>query len=226
MRHARNLALEPACTVLAAIALALPACVGYNSYNAPNAGADMTVKHGFTNPNDDPFPPLMTESVRWVITRYPAVTNAEWAPPLGVPPEGSEFAVNLPVGTNNLVYKRTVERIGYGAVPMEPGRESLPTYHISRLWVNGDEAKVDIVRPVPGMVSADGHQATQGITVRLRGGLQPWHVTSHRVWEMNAMPIPPLNYVPEMGAKVPTATAAVGADGSAELINLPDAQAK
>lgn len=191
--------LRPLVPLVAAASLAaLGGCVGYNVY-PPQRGIA-----GFHNPNSDPFPPIMTESVRWVISRYPAVTPAEWSPPLGVPPEGSRFAVNLPVGVNRLVYRRVVERIGFGAVPMEPGNEHLPTYHVARVWVAGDDAKVDIVRPVPGMPpAADGRPVTQGITVRLRGGLQPWRVTSHRVWALNALETPPLNYVPEEGAPTP-----------------------
>ena len=37
------------------------------------------------------------------------------------------------------------------------------------------------------------------ITVRLRGGLAPWHVTSHNVWSFNSLPTPPLNYMPTSG---------------------------
>lgn len=226
-------------TALAGLTAGLGACVGYNSYDAPNS--EMVIdgkapRHGFTNPNDDPFPPIMTEAVRWVITRYPSVDRAEWAPPLGVPPEGAQFAVNLPIGVTRLVYTRVVDRIGYGAVPLRQGNEDLPTYHISRIWVNGDEAKVDIVRTVTGLpADASGSRPTQAITVRLRGGLQPWHVTSHRVWALNALPVPPMNYLPEHGEPTATPTppaqpaaaaesgySAVGGAGAGELINLPD----
>jgi hypothetical protein len=202
-------------TVLAALG-SMTGCVGYNSYPKEQG------VRGFNNPNSDPIPPIMTEAVRWAITRYPAVTPAEWSPPLGVPPEGSKFAVNLPVGVNRLVYLRVVDRIGFGAVPMEPGNERLPTYHISRIWVSGDEAKVDIVRPVPGMpATANGTPATQGITVRLRGGLNPWHVTSHRVWALNALPVPALNFVPEEGAETPMPVTTPSTVGGEEIINLP-----
>lgn len=186
----RSLGLLPA----AAVALS-SGCVGYNSYSPPDD--EYSIKHGFQNPNSDPFPPIMTEAVRWVITRYPSVERAEWAPPLGVPPEGAEFAVNLPVGVNRLVYSRVVDRIGFGAVPLDPSTEHLPTYHVGRIWVTGDEAKVEVIRPVPGIKNPDGTPATQGMTVRLRGGLQPWRVTSHRVWALNTMPLPPINYIEE-----------------------------
>lgn len=207
-----------AAAALSATLLGSTGCVGYNVY-PPEQGVG-----GFTNPNSDPIPPIMTEAVRWAITRYPAVEPAEWSPPLGVPPEGSRFAVSLPVGVNSLVYRRVIERIGFGAVPMEPGNENLPTYHVSRVWVSGDEAKVELIRPVPGIpATAEGKPATQGITIRLRGGVQPWHVTSHRVWALNALPVPPLNYVPGDYEDVPLLRPAPAADGGqAEPIDLPE----
>ncbi len=228
----RQFARPPLASTLVTLTMSvalMSGCVGYNSYNAPSAAdgtADAAPRHGFSNPNDDPFPPLMTESVRWVITRYPAVERAEWSMPLGVPPEGAEFAVSLPVGVGRDVYKRVVERIGYGAQPVTPSNEHLPTYHIARVWVNGDEAKVDIVRPVPGLPAGnDGKTLTQGITVRLRGGLRPWHVTSHRVWAMNTLPIPAINYIPEVGARTPrpvtNPVTKPTEDGGQEVINLP-----
>jgi hypothetical protein len=209
-----------AATLLTGMALlsGLAGCVGYNVYpREPGVG-------GFSNPNSDPFPPIMTEAVRWAITRYPAVTPAEWSPPLGVPPEGSRFAVNLPVGINRSVYLRVVQRIGFGAVPMEPGNEGLPTYHIARIWVSGDEAKVDVVRPIPGMPAlANGQPATQAITIRLRGGVNPWRVTSHRVWEMNTLPVPPLNYVPGEGEEPPLVPTVGGEPATTDdAVNLPE----
>ena len=207
-----------ALAVSAAALAAVSGCVGYNVY-PPQPG----VTAGFTNPNSDPFPPIMTEALRWVITRNPAVASAEWSPPLGVPPEGSKFAVNLPVGVNRLVYLRVADRIGYGAVPLVPGNENLPTYHISRIWISGDEAKVDVVRPVLGLPpGANGRPVTQGTTVRLRGGMEPWHVTSHRDWAINTLPTPALNYVPEEGAPTPRPKSVESAEGGAELINLPE----
>mgnify|MGYP000597035653 CR=1 FL=1 len=193
---------------------ALSGCVGYNVYPKQEG-----VNAGFTNPNSDPFPPIMTESLRWVITRFPAVAAAEWSPPLGVPPEGSRFAINLPVGVNRSVYLRTVERIGYGAVPMQPGNEGLPTYHISRIWISGDEAKVDVIRPLLMPAGVQSKPITEAITVRLRGGMQPWHVTSHRPWAINTLPVPELNYVPEEGVPAPAPKVDQSA-GEVQIIEL------
>lgn len=181
---------------LAIAALVGPGCVGHNVINPVADG-----ERGFSNPNSDPIPPLMIESVRWVATRYPPEDSAEWSVGASLPEDGAagpRFAVNLPQGVNRLVYGRVCELIGFGAVPMQPGYESLPTYHVSRIWVSGDEARVDVIRPIKGMNSGpEGRPVTQPITVRLRGGLQPWRVTSHNVWSFNSLPTPPINYMPE-----------------------------
>ncbi len=183
-------------------ALALPGCVGHNVINPVAEG-----ERGFSNPNSDPIPPLMIESLRWVATRYPPEEAAEWTtggaplPDSGAGIPGPRFAINLPQGVNANVYKRVAELVGFGAVPMQEGNESLPTYHIARVWVQGDEAKVDVIRPIKGMATAveggGSRPMTQPITVRLRGGLKPWHVTSHNVWSFNSLPVPPLYYMPE-----------------------------
>ena len=189
-------------TLLALVAFIAPGCVGHNVINPVADG-----ERGFTNPNSDPIPPLMIESIRWVATRYPPEESAEWSaggapmPDSGAGIAGPRFAVNLPQGVNREVYKRVCELIGFGAVPMQEGNESLPTYHVSRIWVEGDEAKVDVIRPIKGLnTGPEGRPITQPITVRLRGGLAPWHVTSHNVWSFNSLPTPPLNYMPAGGS--------------------------
>lgn len=176
--------------LLAAAALASTGCVGYHVY-PPIEG-----ERGFTNVNSDPFPPLLTESLRWVVLRYPPNASAEWTQPAAGNVGITNYAVNLPVGTNPLLYERIVKSIGPGAQPMLPGNESLPTYHIARVWVSGDDAKVDVIRPVVGVVMAGNQPAlNQAITLRLRGGLANWHVTSHKEWAFNALVPPAPNYL-------------------------------
>lgn len=167
----------------------LSAChVGYNVY------PPMEGERGFTNVNSNPFPQVMTESLRWVTLRYPPNADAQWKQPSAGNVGETPFAVNLPGALNGAIAGKIVENVGNGAQVLTPETENLPTYHISRIWVNGDEAKVDIVRPIIGITPAD-KPLTQGITVRLRGGMQPWNVTSHREWAFNALEIPELNYV-------------------------------
>jgi hypothetical protein len=186
---------------VAGIALgSLGGCVGYDVVGETGR------EPGFKNANSPAVHNIMAEAVRWTVTRYPPYERAEWdAGPtsLGnrIPIEGDEvFAVNLPPGTRREVYLMVVSKAGPGAVPMAPGREAMPTYHVSRVWVGGDEARVDVIRPVPGLYAGEatgGEPATQGISLRLRGGVRPWRVTSHNMWTLGAMEVPPLCYVPE-----------------------------
>lgn len=176
-----------ACTLVAT----LPACVGYNVY-PPEPG-----DRGFTNPNDDPFPPVITGALQWAVVRYPPNASTEFSVAAPAGPE-QDFALNLPAGMSAILAERVAKNVGYGAKPLYPGNQELPVYHVARVWVSGDEAKVDVVRPVRGLPMGGPQgvkDVTQGITIRLRGGLQQWRVTSHRVWSMNAMATPALNFV-------------------------------
>ncbi|HMN42878.1 MAG TPA: hypothetical protein PKE29_18710 [Phycisphaerales bacterium] len=176
-----------ACIAVSTLGLLGGCHVGYNVY-PPMEGS-----RGFTNVNSDPFPAVMTESMRWVVLRYPPNAHAEWNQPaegnVGITP----FAVNLPAGLNPALASKIVENIGSGALPVSPETANLPTYHISRIWISGDEATVDLVRPVFGLTVND-KPLNQGLTLRLRGGMSPWHVTSHREWAFNALQPPALNY--------------------------------
>lgn len=178
-------------TTLITLAAALSGCVGYNVY-PPEAG-----ERGFSNPNNDPFPPVMTAALQWATVRYPPNTHTEFSVAAPAGPE-QDFALNLPAGVTPLLAQRIATLVGNGAKPLHPGNEALPVYHIARVWISGDEAKVDVVRPIRGLpmsAAANFKDASQGITVRLRGGMQPWHVTSHRVWSINSMTVPALNFV-------------------------------
>lgn len=193
----------------------LSGCVGYAVY------PPMEGERGFSNVNSDPFPPVMTEALRWTALRYPPNEHAEWHQPAKGNVGTSTFAVNLPPGMNREIGERIAKNIGMGAQPMLPGNEQLPVYHISRVWVQGDEAKVDVIRPVSNVAfDAQGSPVTQGITIRLRGGMEPWHVTSHRLWSYNALETPALAYLPgsQMEAAAPQAqpSRAVEGDDGAE----------
>ena len=193
----------------------LGGCVGYNVY------PPMEGQSGFTNPNSDPFPPVMTNAMQWVVLRYPPHAEAEWNAPAAGNVGTNAFAVNLPKGMDQSVARRIVKNIGNGAEPLVAGNETLPIYSISRVWVQGDDAKVDIVRPVVGMTGADGKPLTQGITVRLRGGLKPWTVTSHRLWSYNSMPQPALNFLPDDSPAAPQMRPATPAEPATLDIPTP-----
>ncbi len=178
--------------LLAALALN-PGCVGFHVY-PPEEGLS-----GIANPNSSPIPELAKEALTWTVTRYPPTGGYEWTrTPANLPGGESKFVINLPSGFNAAIYRSIARDVSPNALPMEPGLESLPTYHVSRFYVVGDEAKVDVIRPVYGLPgnSPDTGAITQGITLRLRGGLSSWHVTSHTTWTPGALQVPPINYVP------------------------------
>lgn len=186
--------------VAAVSAAALSGCVGHNIY------PPMEGERGFTNVNSDPFPPVMTAALQWVTTRYPPNADAEWNQPAAGNFGITNFAVNMPRGLNRQIAERIVKNVGNGAQPMIPGNENLPVYHVSRVWVSGDEAKVDIIRPVVSVAFTEqGKPVTQAITIRLRGGLKPWTVSSHRLWSFNALQPPAINYLEGEGLQAPAA---------------------
>jgi len=189
------------CSLALLAAVPLAGCVGHNVY-PPEAG-----ERGFTNVNSDPFPPIITESLKWVALRYPPNEHAEWNQPAAGNVGVTAFAVNLPRGLNSDISERIIKNVGLGAQPLIQGNERLPIYHVSRIWVQGDEAKVDIVRPVPNVAfDGAGVPVTQGLTLRLRGGLKAWTVTSHRLWSFNSLQPPALNFVAgSMSGQAPAA---------------------
>lgn len=179
--------------LLALAAALLPGCVGYHVY-PPEEGL-----RGISNPNSSPIPELATEALRWTVTRYPPTGGYEWTrTPADLPGPEAKFVINLPTGFNALIYRAIARNVSPNALPMEPGLESLPTFHVARIYVMGDDAKVDVIRPVPGLPgnAPDAGPITQGITLRLRGGVEPWRVTSHTTWTPGALAVPPINYVP------------------------------
>lgn len=173
-------------------------CVGYHVY-PPEEGL-----RGITNPNSSPVPELATEALKWTVTRYPPSGGYEWTrTPAELPESDNKFVINLPSGFSPMIYRSVARNVSPNALPMEPGLESLPTYHVARVYVQGDDAKVDVIRPVPGLPGNEPSQGgygqgaiTQGITLRLRGGVGPWRVTSHTTWTPGALQVPPINYVP------------------------------
>lgn len=186
-------------------------CVGYNVY-PPEQGTG-----GFTNPNSPPVYQLMRESLKWAVRKYPPggqtppsaaevpipASEADSTARAGSDTVEPRIAISLFTEMDPQVYKSAVREIGEGAVPLTPETEHLPRYSVGRVWVCGDEAKVDIFKPVLGMGTDDGAPLAQPITVTLRGGMQFWRVTSYRVWSIGTFPPPGPEYL--AGSYVPPA---------------------
>lgn len=171
--------------LLVALLLALPllaigGCMGYTTY--PPAEGQLAS----SDINGPPADEIMIEALRRTIERHP--------------PVGSGVAViNLPEG----VHDRAYGVIGYRVddvtdVPvrvMQPALESHPTYHITRLWVRGDRAEVDVLRPVEELgPSPTGEVIVQAVTVYLRGGFREWHVVRTRPWVIGTDALPEPHY--------------------------------
>lgn len=164
----------------------LPGCVGYNDIEPIDGG------HGFVDPNSPPVPTAMATALRWVVDRYPPTTEGFTGFTTEAP-----LAVSFPLRTRreigDLVFTQAQIK---NATFLTPATESLPIYRIGRVYVRGDEATVDIHRPVPTLArDKSGTPYYQTITVNMRAGLSPWRVTSHRVWPVGSIDLPLVNYM-------------------------------
>jgi len=174
---------------------ALGGCVSWASY--PAQPGEAAVK----NPNDPAIIDVIHTSMSWVISKYPPSTQPT------ARTDAAQLAVNLPPGIRARIYQGLADRIGHGAVPLSQESKGLPTYHIAQVRIRGDEAAVDILRPVVELgASPEGGPVYQEIRVNLRGGMQPWRVMSHREWTPGVVArMPDLHYIdsPVKSAEAP-----------------------
>ncbi len=100
-------------------------------------------------------------------------------PMRGVASQAEGLWVLNPAGGTTLVraqrMRRSIDVAGRGLLVGEPGSESAPVYSVTRVWVRGDSARVDVVRPVED-------DRFERVTVRLRAGSRPWRVESVYEW--------------------------------------------
>ena len=128
---------------------------------------------------------LLAECVSWAVESYPP------------PDEGGEawFAINLPRGLTRDQYIEIATRIGDRAAPITPEVEYLPTYHIGWVWMRGDEARVDVFRPVYRLSQGD-RLVHQAITLYLHRRWASWRVERTQPWEPGVVELPPVYYLP------------------------------
>ena len=178
--------------------LGLAGCIGYTTYPAASwqvASNEM---------NGPPADEIMIASIKWAMNRYEEGS-------------GGSVAVNLPDVVRDRTYSVIVSRSGDRAVPMEPGLEDLPTYHLVRLWVRGEKAEVDLLRPVTDLgASPTGEQIVQAVTLYLEGGLHRWRVERARHWSIGTDAVPALHY---LGVETPE-TDSGSESGSEPMIEL------
>ncbi len=170
--------------VLAGLAV-LPGCVGYASY--PRQADNKP----WIDPSLPAFEDVLVASLQWAAKRYPPSAQGPTGP----------FAVNLPPGIVEWRYRRIVEAVGPDAAPLATDTAQLPTYHVREVKLRGDEARVELTRPVLTLgASPSGGVLYQDVTIRLRGGSERWHVVSDRPWTLGSAQAPAPNYIDAPGA--------------------------
>lgn len=178
-RNAAILALVGGATLLGTTG-----CVNYASY--PAAPGSIAIR----NPNTPAVEEVMMAGLRWTANRYP---------PAALPSEldeqsGPRMVINLPPGVRGLVYERVANVIP-GAEPLSPENSHLPIYHVASIRIRGDQAQLDVFRPVQSVgLKPTGETVYQEIRIDLKGGLQPWRVVNWREWTPGSGETPALNY--------------------------------
>ena len=176
---ARAAALGLAGLGLATLAAA-SGCATYANY--PAIEQDLAVN----DPNVHPIPGL----VRRALVRVLGDDRTN-----GRLPE--RWALNLPRGTGHATAQRvlrdTMDQADVtGGELLTPDNEWLPVYSVTRVWVRGDRADVDVVRPVAWQGLSDRPSALQKITLMLRGGRFKWDVIGARAWPIGTPVAPEL----------------------------------
>ncbi len=146
-------------------------CVSYTNVPVPNSAP------AFKHANSGASIKVIVASIDRVVLRHPMRDR------------NGNYAVNLPAGTTPETANTIVSRLPDGAiVPFEGMSDTVPVYHISRVWLRGSSGKVDVVYPID-------HETDGGVTVWVHGGDQPWYVERLQFWAPGTIPTPPV-YVP------------------------------
>lgn len=163
-----------ACSVVSAL-LGLSGCVSYTNVPEPTSAP------AFESANNTQSIRATRAALEEVVYRYP-MRDAQ-----------GRYSVNLPAGTTLESAIRIIEGLPEGMVlPHEGMDDSIPMYHIGRIWIRANDAKVDVLYPARAF---DGSAFTGTVTVWLRGGMVSWRVTRVQHWAPGTIATPPV-YVP------------------------------
>ncbi len=149
------------CLTVGASAL-MSGCLGY--VNIPPQKGDIAVH----NPNMVTVRHVLAEALNQMVQAYPF--------------EG-RFAVLLPEDTTSDTYEQVVPKVSKKAVwPGNPERDEIPVLEVKRIRIRGQDAQVDIVRPLHG----DQKDVSQVVTATLKWHpLQGWVTQRLRAWELS-----------------------------------------
>lgn len=129
-------------------------------------------------------------------TQSIAVVSAALGGVINKHPVDGAYLVNLPAGTTPETFEKIASRLpGEPMMPTDELRgafDSLPTYHIGRIWIRASDAKVDVIYP---FTAIDGTTTMENVTVWLSGGVRHWRIYRYQNWSAGTIPTPPM-YVP------------------------------
>jgi len=165
--------LAAAATAAVAMTAGLIGCASYSNY--PALKGDTAVN----DPNAPPLPDLMVKAVRHTVERHPVA---------------GPYAVNLPADLKPQKAEWIVAQLDEDARLLTEETADLPTFHVSRIWVRGVKAEVDVHRPLVDVPSPRGGAAQQMVTVKLDSGLSGWRAASSKAWAVGAFEPPAPRY--------------------------------
>ena len=155
--------------------LMLSGCISYTNVPEPESAP------AFKSANHSQAIRVTRVALDEVIQRYP-MRDAQ-----------GHYSVNLPVGTTLESAQKIVQNLPDGVVlPYEGMDDSIPVYHIGRIWIRASDAKVDVLYPAR---SFDGESFTGNVTIWLNGGVRAWKLNRVQHLAPGTIGIPPL-YVP------------------------------
>ncbi|MCR9077034.1 MAG: hypothetical protein NXI07_13425 [bacterium] len=153
----------------------LGGCVSYTNVPEPESAP------AFKSANHLQAKKVTHRALEEVVSRYPMHDSQ------------GRYSINLPAGTSLESAQEIVDGLPDGVViPFEGMDQSIPTYHIGRIWIRASDAKVDVLYPAR---SFDGSAFTGNVTVWLNGGIRRWGVNRVQHWAPGTIEVPPI-YVP------------------------------
>ncbi len=163
-------------------AVLLGGCAGYTNINPSPEGASLANQ----DPNKINPENLMIAALSYVMAEDHRI------------PGSDPIAINLPAGTRKTTYERIARTIGHNVRPLTSDAlaTGVPTYHVGRIWIRNDQARVDVYRPVND-ARTRGTRQYQEVTVLLKGGFQPWHRVGTTSRPIGLAVVPEPWYVPE-----------------------------
>jgi hypothetical protein len=174
-------------------------CQQYQTYPAVTTARGMA-----ENPNNPNTERAMVAALQYVATRYPPGGQrfeAKTPDEAGRMTADFPFAINVPKGMRKSFYERIATKVGPEVKPLTEevvADNTLPIYHVTRVWLRFRTGTIDVLRPMPEMgVGPDGTPVYQKVTVRLEGDFTPWRVIHARAWEPGADSSPELYFLPD-----------------------------